>query len=131
MISVCSSKIPEYAMLYFKCEENISDIVQTILFYTPERALVAGESSDLNSPFKLNPGARVELRTCSQLVYTIEPLREQELLTTSAISLEIWSLNPLASFLTCAMKVRILVRSSSGVNRSCPTGIRTTPSLSL
>lgn len=55
-------------MLYIS-KENISDIVQIILSYTPESAVAAGDSSVLKSPFKLNPGARVELRTCSQLVW--------------------------------------------------------------
>jgi hypothetical protein len=60
-------KIPKYAMLYIDANEMFR-YCTVIVSYTPERAATAGDSSDLNSPFKLNPGERVELSTCSRLV---------------------------------------------------------------
>jgi putative hemolysin len=71
------------------------------------------EFTPRNSPFRVNPGPCVELKT------------------TSANSLLILSLICVVSFLMASIKALIFRCSCSGVNPSCPIAIRTTPSRSL
>ena len=82
------------------------------------------------SPFRLKPGAFVELNTFydSQLEYATSLLTRP---TTSCISLAILSLSCAQSFLTLSIKARIFLCISSGVKPSCPIAMRTTPNLSL
>ncbi len=98
--------------------------------YRVERSRVGGEVGLLKSPFRLKPGAFVELRTCCTISqpHTTDGADQ---LTTSCTSLLILSLNWAMSFFTFSTKALIFRCISSGVKPSWPTAILTTPILSL